>query len=134
MHNRAEPRYVDLMAEVLADLRSALERAGRLGVRRDNLIVDPGFGFGKAPQHNLVILRDLAELRVLGQPILIGCSRKSTLGRVLGGVGPEDRLEATLATTALAIAAGANVVRVHDVLPNVRVARVCDAVRRGETP
>jgi dihydropteroate synthase len=134
MHNRAEARYSDLMAELLADLRAALDRAVRLGVKRENLIVDPGFGFGKTPEHNLVALRDLGQLRALGRPILLGTSRKSTLGRVLGGVGPEDRLEATLATTALAVAAGANIVRVHDVRPNVRVARMCDAVLRGAVP
>lgn len=134
MHNRAEPRYSDLMAEIVADLRAALERAVHLGVPHENLIVDPGFGFGKTPEHNLIALRDLAALRVLGRPILLGTSRKSTLGRVLGGVGPEDRLEATLATTALGIAGGANIVRVHDVLANVRVARMCDAVLQGELP
>jgi dihydropteroate synthase len=134
MHNRAEARYADVVAEIVADLRAALERAGRLGVRRENLIVDPGFGFGKLPEHNLLALRDLSALRVLGQPILLGCSRKSTLGKVLGGVGPQDRLEATLATTALGIAGGANIIRVHDVAANVRVARVCDAVLRGAVP
>ncbi len=134
MHNRREAVYSDLMTELVADLRGALDRAVRLGVRPENLIVDPGFGFGKTPEHNLVALRDLGQLRILGHPILLGTSRKSTLGRVLGGVGPEDRLEATLATTALGIAAGANIVRVHDVRPNVRVARMCDAVLRGQVP
>ncbi|MGA3058505.1 MAG: dihydropteroate synthase [Candidatus Limnocylindrales bacterium] len=131
MHNRAEPVYRDLVAEVLSDLRAALDRAMAAGVPRDNLIVDPGFGFGKTPEHNLLILRELSALHVLGRPILLGTSRKSTLGRVLGGVPPQERLDATLATTALGIAAGVDIVRVHDVRANVQVARVSDAVVRG---
>jgi dihydropteroate synthase len=131
MHNRAEPRYRDLMAELLADLEAAVDRARRLGVPRENLIVDPGFGFGKTPEHNLEVMRRLPDLRRLGLPVLLGTSRKSTLGRVLGGVPPEERLEATLATTALAIAGGVDVVRVHDVLANVRAARMSDAIVRG---
>jgi dihydropteroate synthase len=130
MHNRAESRYDDLIAEVVADLRAALDRAVRLGVAWERLIVDPGFGFGKTPEQNLALVRELGALRVLGRPILLGTSRKSTLGRVLD-LPVEDRLEATLATTALGIAAGADVVRVHDVLPNVRAARLTDAIIRG---
>ncbi len=131
MHNRAEPRYTSLLPEVIADLQRAIERALRLGVRWDDLIVDPGFGFGKTPEHNLALLRDLGALRMLGRPILLGTSRKSTLGRVLD-LPPGERLEATLATTALGIAAGADLVRVHDVLANVRAARISDAVIRGD--
>jgi dihydropteroate synthase len=130
MHNRAEPRYADLVTEVVADLQAALERAIRLGVAPERLIVDPGFGFGKTPEHNLEIVRRLGALRLLGRPILLGTSRKSTLGRILG-LRPDDRLEATLATTALGIAAGADLVRVHDVRANVRCARVSDAIVRG---
>jgi dihydropteroate synthase len=130
MHNRAEPRYTRLMAEVVADLRAALDRALGLGVGWNDLIVDPGFGFGKTPEQNLELMRELGELRALGRPILLGTSRKSTLGRVLG-LGPDQGLEATLATTALAIAGGVDVVRVHDVGPNVRAARIGDAIIRG---
>lgn len=130
MHNRHEARYRRLMPEVIGDLRAALDRALRLGVAWDNLIVDPGVGFGKTPEHNLELLRELGSLRALGRPILLGTSRKSTLGRVLD-LGPEDRLEATLATTALGIAAGADIVRVHDVRANVRAARIADAIIRG---
>jgi dihydropteroate synthase len=133
MHNRAEPRYDDLMAEVVADLRAALERAVRAGVRRDDIIVDPGFGFGKTPQQNLTIVRELASLRALGRPILLGTSRKSTLGRILD-LPVEDRLEATLATTALAVAFGADLVRVHNVQANLRAARVSDAIVRATWP
>lgn len=130
MHNRAQPLYDDLIGEVVADLRRALERALRRGVSWDRLIVDPGFGFGKTPEQNLQLVRELGALLELGRPILLGTSRKSTLGHVLG-LPVEERLEATLATTALGIAAGADIVRVHDVLPNVRAARIGDAVIRG---
>jgi dihydropteroate synthase len=118
MHNRAEPRYDDVVGEVVADL----------------LIVDPGFGFGKTPDHNLAVLAGLATLRTaLGRPVLLGTSRKSTLGRLLD-LPVDQRVEATLATTALGIASGADVVRVHDVRENVRVAQTADAVVRGWRP
>jgi dihydropteroate synthase len=130
MHNRAEARYTNLIAEVLADLQAAIDRAIRAGVAWDRIIVDPGFGFGKTAEHNLALLRDLDSLRILGRPILLGTSRKSTLGKVLD-LPADERLEATLATTALGIAAGADIVRVHDVLPNVRAARMADAIIRG---
>jgi dihydropteroate synthase len=133
MHNRAEARYSNLLPEILSDLQRAIERAVRLGVRWTDIIVDPGFGFGKAPEHNLALLRDLSALRLLGRPILLGTSRKSTLGKVLD-LPADQRLEATLATTALAVAAGADIVRVHDVRPNVRVARMADAIVRGWRP
>jgi dihydropteroate synthase len=133
MHNRAEARYANLIAEVIADLQRAIEHAVEAGVQPGRIVVDPGFGFGKTAAHNLVLLRNLAALRVLGRPILLGTSRKSTLGKVLD-LPPEDRLEATLATTALAVAAGVDVVRVHDVRANVRVARMADAVVRGGHP
>jgi dihydropteroate synthase len=133
MHNRAEARYVNLVPEILADLQRALERALAAGVAWDRLIVDPGFGFGKAPHHNLALLRDLGTLRLLGRPILLGTSRKSTLGKVLD-LPPDERVEATLATTALGIAAGVDLVRVHDVRANVRAARMADAVVRGWDP
>jgi dihydropteroate synthase len=133
MHNRREPRYADLIGEVIADLERAVERALAAGVRRENIIVDPGFGFGKTPDHNLVLLRELDRLRVLGRPILLGTSRKSTLGLVLD-LPPDARVEATIATTAVAIAAGVDVVRVHDVQANVRAARMTDAIIRGHGP
>src|SRR5699024_8247892 len=97
--------------EIVADLQRAIDRALAAGVAWESLIVDPGFGFGKTPAHNLVLLRDLAALRVLGRPILLGTSRKSTLGKVLD-LAPSERVEATVATTALGIAAGVDLVRV----------------------
>jgi dihydropteroate synthase len=130
MHNRAAARYTNLVSEVVDDLEAAIERALRAGIRREQIIVDPGVGFGKTAEHNLTILRELAALRILGRPILLGTSRKSTIGKVLE-LPEDDRLEGTLATTALGIAAGADIVRVHDVLANVRAARMADAIIRG---
>jgi len=133
MHNRAEARYTTLLPEVIADLQRAIERALHAGVAWNDIIVDPGFGFGKTAEHNLALLRDLPSLAILGRPILLGASRKSTLGRVLD-LPADQRLEATLATTALGIAAGVDIVRVHDVRENVRAARMADAVVRGTWP
>jgi dihydropteroate synthase len=130
MHNRAEARYAALMPEVIADLERAIERAVAAGVAWADILIDPGFGFGKTAEHNLELLGELGRLRDLGRPIVLGTSRKSTLGKVLGDVPPAERLEATLATTALGIAAGADVVRVHDVRANARAARMTDAVVR----
>jgi dihydropteroate synthase len=132
MHNRAEPRYTDVVDEVVADLLRAVEAARDAGVSEDAILVDPGIGFGKTAEQNLEVLRHLDALRRLGRPILLGTSRKSTLGRVLD-LPPDERLEATLATTALGIARGADIVRVHDVAPNVRAARMTDAIVRGWT-
>ena len=130
MHNRAEARYTNLIPEIVADLQRAIERALVVGVAWDDILVDPGFGFGKTAEHNLAVLRELPTLALLGRPILLGTSRKSTLGRVLD-LPADQRLEATLATTALAIAAGVDIVRVHNVRENVRAARMADAVVRG---
>ena len=130
MHNRAEARYANVVAEVIAELESAVERAEAAGVAREAVVIDPGIGFGKTPEQNLALLHDLGLLRVLRRPVLLGTSRKSTIGRVLD-LPPGERLEGTLATTALAVAAGVDVVRVHDVAPNVRAARMADAVVRA---
>ncbi len=130
MHNRAEARYRSLVAEVMAELQRALERALTAGVPWDSIIVDPGIGFGKTPEQNLAMLRDLSLVTALGRPVMVGTSRKSTIGKVLD-LPADQRLEGTLATTALAVAAGVDLVRVHDVQANVRAARMADAVVRG---
>jgi dihydropteroate synthase len=130
MHSRATPVYADVVRDVAADLRIALDRAVAAGCRRDRLIVDPGIGFGKTAEQNLLLLANLSVFRELGCPLLLGASRKSTIGKVLG-LPVEDRLEGTLATTALGIAALVDIVRVHDVAANVRVARMSDAIIRG---
>jgi dihydropteroate synthase len=130
MHSRSEPVYKDVVAEVVADLRTALAAAEAMGCQPGSLIVDPGIGFGKTAEQNLALLRDLAAVAGLGRPLLLGTSRKSTIGKVLD-LPAEERLEGTLATTALGVAAGVDIVRVHDVAENVRIARMSDAIIRG---
>jgi dihydropteroate synthase len=130
MHNRRQPRYRNVVAEVVTDLQRAIERAVLAGARWEKLIVDPGIGFGKTAEQNLLLLRELAVLRMLGRPILLGTSRKSTIGKVLD-LPAAERLEGTLATSALAIASGADLLRVHDVAANRRAAMMSDAVVRG---
>jgi dihydropteroate synthase len=122
--------YADLVGEVIAGLRERVAAAEARGIRRDRMIVDPGLGFGKTPDQNLVLMRRLGEFCALGLPLLIGASRKSFIGRSLN-LPPQERDEGTAATTALAIAAGADIVRVHNVRVNVRAARVADAIARG---
>ena len=134
MHDRAEARYRNVVAEVIADLQRALERAVAAGVPWERCIVDPGIGFGKTAEQNLALLHELAALRLLGRPVMLAVSRKSTIGRVLD-LAAEERLEGTLATTALGVAAGVDIVRVHDVRANLRTARMADAiVRNGSRP
>lgn len=127
-----KPEYKDLMGEVFAYLRERTDALIAAGMDRQLLIIDPGFGFGKTAEHNLEILRRLRELKSLGYPILIGTSRKSTIGKILGGAPISERLEGTAATVAIAIANGADIVRVHDVKEMARVARMADAVVRSK--
>ncbi len=121
--------YHDLMGEIVADLEESLSFAVAQGIPEEKVLVDPGIGFGKTPEQNLVVLRRLAELKSLGRPILLGTSRKSFIGMALK-LPPEERLEGTLASLALGIANGADIVRVHDVREAVRAVRVSDAVVR----
>lgn len=121
----------DLMAEVAGWLRESLALARAAGIAEEQIILDPGIGFGKGLRQNLEVIRRLGELRALGRPLLLGSSRKSFIGRVLGGLPPAERLEGTAATVALGIASGADVVRVHDVRAMARVTRMADAIVRG---
>ncbi len=129
MHDVEPDPEVDLVVSIRRELERRVESAVAAGIARERIIVDPGFGFGKDWRQNLELLRRLGELRAIGRPLLVGLSRKSTIGRVLD-LPVSERLEGTLATTALAIAGGADIARVHDVLANVRVARMTDAVVR----
>ena len=135
--------FPDILSVVIADLRRAIEQALASGVPRENIIVDPGIGFGKTQEQNLDLLRRLEELKSLGQPILLGSSRKSAIGWVLD-LTPEQRREGkaflppanprregTAATIALGIARGADMVRVHDVREMARVCKMSDALVRG---
>jgi dihydropteroate synthase len=130
MHDQPPDGRGDLLTSIVRELARRLDRALAAGIAWEQLIIDPGFGFGKGARINLELLRRLAELRVLGRPILAGTSRKGTIGRVLG-LPPDERVEGTAATVALAIAGGADIVRVHDVRTMARVARMSDATVRG---
>jgi len=124
------PHYDDLMSEITLFLREGIEMAVEAGVDEEKIIIDPGIGFGKTVEHNLEILERLWELASLGRPILIGTSRKSFIGKVLG-LPLEERLWGTAATVALSIANGARIVRVHDVEQMRQVTRMSDAVLKG---
>ncbi len=129
---QVDPRYDDVVAEVIASLAAGIERAVAAGVPRDRIWVDPGIGFGKTVGHNLFLLRHLAELRVLGAPILVGTSRKRFLGALAGGIPPEQRLPGSLASIAATAALrGADVVRVHDVAEVRQALAVADAIARA---
>jgi len=130
MHDQKILSAERLIPDIVRELARRIDQALAAGVRWERIIVDPGFGFGKTPDLNLLLLRCLGELRALGRPILVGTSRKSMIGYVLG-TPPDDRVEGTAATVALAIANGADIVRVHDVPQMVRVVRMTDAVVRG---
>lgn len=134
MHNqRGRVTSGDAIADVRAGLKAGIEVARAAGVDDTLLILDPGFGFGWTPAQNLELVRRLGELRTLGRPLLLGTSRKSTIGAVLGR--PEDeRVWGTAATMALAVANGVDIVRVHDVAAMVDVVRMADAVVRGWEP
>jgi dihydropteroate synthase len=120
---------VDLIERMKAWLARSLEIAAAAGVAAEHVVLDPGIGFFKTQEQNLEIMGRLAGLRGLGCPLLLGASRKSVIGRVLGGQPVEDRLEGTLATTTLAVWQGVEIVRVHDVAANVRAARMARAIR-----
>jgi dihydropteroate synthase len=129
-HMQADPTYECVVGEVYGFLAERMAYACERGISPCNIILDPGIGFGKTPQHNLEIMRRLAEFKSLGRPILRGTSRKSTIGKVLQKP-VQDRIWGTAATVAMAIAAGADIVRVHDVAEMAMVARMTDAIIRG---
>ena len=126
---RKAARYTRLLPEIAAFLRRRIEAALRAGVREDRIVIDPGIGFGKRRRDSLAVIRHLHVLRSLGRPILVGASRKSFLGAE-EELPPDERLEASLAAEALAIAGGADIIRAHDVKQAVRAARLCDATLR----
>ncbi len=139
MHMRGEPRTMqkapfarDVMKDVSASLRASVAKARKAGVRKSQIVIDPGIGFGKSFDQNYELLRKLPELAKLGYPLLVGTSRKGFLGATFAKEGkpapPEERIWATAATVAASILGGAHIVRVHDVAEMVQVARVCDCV------
>jgi dihydropteroate synthase len=145
MHNRSRPqdarfeerlggryvgaRYDDLLEDVAREMMELAEGAMAAGVAREQIVLDPGIGFGKTVEQNLTLLRRFDRFKALSFPILCGPSRKSFIGYTLD-LPPEERVEGTAAAVAVAIARGADIVRVHDVKPMARVARMCDAILR----
>jgi dihydropteroate synthase len=135
MHMRGNPqtmqslaRYADVTAEVREHLRQRRDAAVAAGIRPDRIILDPGIGFAKTADHDLILLRQLAELRELGHPLLLGTSRKKFIGRITGDDLPADRVFGTAATVAWGVANGADIVRVHDVAAMVKVVRMIRAI------
>jgi dihydropteroate synthase len=133
MHNQKTRRYRDLLADISDSLCRSVTLAHEAGVPDEQMILDPGIGFGKTAEHNLEVLDRLGELKAMGFPLLVGTSRKSTIGLVLG-LPPDQRVEGTAATVALSIERGADIVRVHEVKEMVRVCRMSDAIVRGWRP
>ena len=131
MHRRREADYHDFWPEMLADLRGSLRAAMAAGMPPEQLWTDPGFGFGKTPAQNLLLVRDLAKVTALGHPVLLGTSRKSTLGLVLGEPDPLCRGTGNDVTAAWGVAQGCSMVRVHDVAAIRPVIRMADALRQG---
>ncbi|MGC8855183.1 MAG: dihydropteroate synthase [Anaerolineae bacterium] len=145
MHNRSNPanvevrerlgatylgaEYADLLGEVKQELLQSVDLARRAGVDENRILLDPGIGFGKSVDHNLELINRLDEIRALGFPVLLGPSRKSFIGFTLD-LPPDQRLEGTAAAVAVGIVRGADLIRVHDVLQMVRVARMTDAIVR----
>jgi dihydropteroate synthase len=145
MHNRSKPSavknndrlgasyqgsvYSNFMEEIINDLRESVSFAIRAGISKENIIIDPGIGFGKTVEQNLALINRLGEIKALGYPILIGPSRKSFLGAILD-LPVEERLEGTAASIAVGIARGADIVRVHDVKFMARIVKVTDALTR----
>ncbi len=127
MHNRYNMDYTDLATDVRHDLEQRIQQALAAGVQPQQIIVDPGIGFAKTGEHNLELMRRLDELHPLGYPMLLGTSRKRFIRSVLDAA-PDDVVEGTLATTALGIAQGCQIIRVHDVRANKKLAMMCDAM------
>ena len=136
MHIKGEPKnmqqnpvYNALIPEICEYLKDAIKRAVDTGISADKIMIDPGIGFGKTFEHNLEIIHNLAEFKILGKPVMVGPSRKAFLGKILGDASPEERLEATAAAVAISIMNGAHMIRVHDVREMVKVAKVADAIK-----
>ncbi|WHH60229.1 dihydropteroate synthase [Petroclostridium sp. X23] len=130
MHNRTTgTEYRDLIEDVLEELTESIQIGKKAGIKDENIIIDPGIGFAKTWEQNVEIMRRLEEFKRLGYPILLGASRKSFIGKVLD-LEVHERLEGTLAVTAAGIMKGTDVIRVHDVLKNVRVAKMMDSIVR----
>ncbi|MBM7614943.1 dihydropteroate synthase [Alkaliphilus hydrothermalis] len=132
MHNQHGTEYEGDIMESIADfLSKSIKIALEAGIKNHNIILDPGIGFGKTSEQNMVVMARLGELNKLGYPILLGTSRKSMIGKILD-LPPKERVEGTLATTVMGIIQGSDIVRVHDIKENYRTIKVTDAIVRGQ--
>jgi dihydropteroate synthase len=129
MHNRDNTDYGDLIEDMLSDIRESIHIALKAGVKKENIILDPGIGFAKNYEQNLIVMNKLEAFTELGFPVLLGTSRKSMIGNTLQ-LPPEERVEGTLATTSIGIMKGCDFVRVHDIRENKRVCLMTDAIVR----
>jgi dihydropteroate synthase len=129
MHNKVNAEYDNIIEDMIRELSESIEIALKAGVKDENIIIDPGIGFGKTWEHNLQVMRNLEQFKRLGYPVLLGTSRKSFIGKVLD-LPVEERLEGTIATTVAGIMKGVDIVRVHDVLQNKRAAIMTDEMVR----
>jgi len=127
---QVNPTYEALIPEIMDYFRSSIRFAMKAGIPEDMIILDPGIGFGKTFEHNFEIMNNLDAFSALEKPLLIGPSRKAFLGKILGGLPPQERLEGTAASVAISIIKGAHIVRVHDVREMARVAKVADAIKQ----
>lgn len=131
MHNQLGTTYSnDIMEEICVFLRHSIDLGLQSGIKLENMILDPGIGFGKTAEQNVIVMARMGELNDLGCSILLGTSRKSFIGKILDLV-PKERVEGTVATTVMGIIQGADIIRVHDIKENLRAAKVTDAVVRG---
>ena len=131
MHNQEGTNYdKDIMESIKEFLQNSIDKALEAGIKKEKIVLDPGIGFGKTFEQNLEVLKRLHELQDLGYPILLGTSRKSVLGNIVGGE-PNQRVEATVATTVCGIRDGVDIVRVHDVKENLQAAKIADKLYRG---
>lgn len=131
MHNQDGTDYKNMVEDIKEFFNKSIRIANEAGIEDNMIILDPGIGFGKTSEQNIILMSQLDEIKSLGYPILLGTSRKSMLGKILD-LPPKERMEGTLATTVLGIAQGVDIVRVHDVCENLRAAKVTDAIIRGE--
>ncbi|WP_443660528.1 dihydropteroate synthase [Clostridium algidicarnis] len=131
MHNQNGTDYNNIIEDIKEFFKRSVAIAKEAGISEDMIILDPGIGFGKTPEQNIMVMSKLDEIKSLGYPVLLGTSRKSMLGKILD-LPPKERVEGTLATTILGIVQGVDIVRVHDVQENLRAAKVADAIIRGE--
>lgn len=130
MHNRKEPNYHSFMEDMIADLEESLEIAQKAGISYEQIMVDPGVGFGKTYEHNLMAINQVEKLHCFGLPILLATSRKSVIGLTLD-LDKDERVEGTVATSVIGVMKNVGFVRVHDVKENVRAIRMAEAIKNS---